>query len=105
MTKHSARSARSEAVETTLALAEGAYSENRYRSWPAVAKALLGRGYTEHEAAAIMLSKWVRWAADGHGGRYGSVPAKAILNYIDDPRNQATKEAVAELVEGTRFSA
>lgn len=52
-----------------------------------------------------MLSKWVRWAADGHGGRYGSVPAKAILNYIDDPRNQATKEAVAELVEGTRFSA
>jgi hypothetical protein len=88
----------------TLELAQEAYSADRYQSWEGVAQALLERSYTPKEAAAIMLSKWTRWAADSYEERRdGSCPADAIIKFIDDPRNNCTKEEVAKLVAGTYY--
>lgn len=70
-----------------LALAQktaDAYSFDRYRSWNAVARALLARGYRMREAEAIMRSKWMRWAGDSwKGGTSENVPAQAIIAFID----------------------
>jgi hypothetical protein len=75
-----------------------AYSYDRYRSWNAVAEALLRRGYSEREAEAIMRSKWLRWAADDIGARYGHASAKALMRYLS---TRLTDKEVAELVDGT----
>lgn len=93
--------ARTATVARVLALAEGSYSEDHYANWPAVASLLLARGYSEKEAAAIMKSKWTRWAGDASPAAYGKVPASALAAFLDDPRNRCTPAAVAELVEGT----
>ena len=60
-----------------------AYSVFRYRSWPNVARLLLKQGFTDDQAETIMRSKWMRWAADQYNGRYGDVPAKALLPYLE----------------------
>ena len=81
--------------------AKDAYSADRYHSWASVAEALLRRGYTEEQAEAIMRSKWTRWAGDvWDGGQYGKLPARAVLAFLDDPRNGATIENVNRLVAG-----
>jgi hypothetical protein len=90
-------------LEKTLFLAEGAYSVGRYKNWTNVAKLLLKKGYSPTEAAAIMLSKLTRWAADRYETRYGTCPANAVIKYIEDPQNRVSPEYVAELVEGTTF--
>ena len=82
-------------------LASGSYSENRYSSWRQVAKLLLAKGYEPKEAAAIMRSKWTRWAADAYETTYGKCPATAIIRFIDNPRNSCTSAAVKELVDQT----
>lgn len=86
-----------------------AYSYDRYRNWQSVIKALLIRGYTEREVEAIVRSKWMRWAGDriedGKSIRYGNIPARAILEFIDEMVKQSgeerVKREVAELVAGT----
>jgi hypothetical protein len=65
-----------------------AYSAFAYDSWPNVAKVLLARGLTEQEAEAVMVSKWTRWAVDQSPARYGRVPAKAIIKFLDGMKNE-----------------
>lgn len=78
-----------------------AYSADRYADWAAVAEMLLNRGYTEQEAAAILLSKWTRWAADEfqhlhHEGGSTVADLEAFLDNMDDVAAQ-----VADLVTET----
>lgn len=44
-----------------------------------------------------MRSKWMRWAADNHPARYGSVPAKAILQFLDSLTDE--RKEIEELVQ------
>ena len=83
-----------------------AYSTFRYRNWPAVAEALLDRGLTEQEAEAVLRSKWMRWAADASPARYGNVPVKAILQFLDGLKNerQEIEELIHEVEEQERAS-
>lgn len=72
-------------TEQGRALAErcaDSYSADRYSSWAAVATALLRHGLTEREAEAVLRSKWTRWAGDTHGGKYGRIPAKAVIDFV-----------------------
>jgi hypothetical protein len=78
-----------------------AYSRDRYNSWSACIKALLNRGYSEKETAAILLSKVMRWAADNSDARYGHVTSNDMLRFIDNPRNRINSHYVAGLVSGT----
>lgn len=64
---------------------QDAYCYDRYRSFKVCAKAILDLGYTERETEAILRSKWMRWAADVQGGKYGQVPAKAIVDALKSP--------------------
>jgi hypothetical protein len=73
---------------------EDAYSVDRYKSWSKVAEALLDYGLTERQVEAVMRSKWTRWAADAHGGAYGTIPAKAIISYIKSSETQDSIEAL-----------
>ena len=75
-----------------------AYSADRYNSWPAVAAVLLKSGLSERQAEAVMRSKWTRWAADGTDARYGRVPARAIIAYID---RYETADSIKRLTVGT----
>lgn len=46
----------------------GGYSKDKYGTeWDNVARLLLNTGYSDREVAAIMLSKYTRWAADDEG--------------------------------------
>ena len=87
-------------LNTVMELTEDAYSKGRYASWSSVAKMLL-KSYSPQEAAAIMLSKWTRWAADASDRPHGKVPAKALRDFMSDPRNQCDRAAVADLVKTT----
>lgn len=78
---------------------QDAYSSDRYRSWRAVAAALLKRGYDERQVEAIMRSKWTRWAAADQV--MGKASAKDLLAFIDNPRNECSLTAVRELVQQT----
>jgi hypothetical protein len=85
----------------------GGYSADRYRSWPAVAEALLREGFTPREAEAIMRSKHTRWAADADDAhRYGYHPGRIIVDYLwrgrtDSAGVEYLAGEVLELVEGT----
>lgn len=68
-----------------------AYSADAYRSWAAVAQAVLGfgkaergHGLTEAQTEAVLRSKWTRWARDHWEGphRYGRYPAEAVIEYL-----------------------
>lgn len=90
------------------ALAEetsAAYSYDRYRSWAAVAEALVSAGYTDDECESIMRSKWTRWASDRAGIEYGKTPGRAITDYINamiaSQGEESVKRQIAELVAGT----
>lgn len=61
-----------------------AYSADRYRSWPEVARTLLAMGFTEAETEAVMRSKITRWAADAAGADYGKASARCVAEYIRD---------------------
>lgn len=91
----------SKQLKQTLELAASAYSVDRYRSWEQVAKVLLKRGLTPHQAAAIMLSKWTRWAADSSNYSYGNATAKDLIKFMDNPRNNCSMTEINELVEET----
>jgi len=53
-------------VAAVVSMADGAYSQNRYTpgAWRQIARFLLEHGHTDREAAAIMLSKHMRWCGD-----------------------------------------
>ncbi len=61
----------------------GAYSADRYADWSGLIRALLKRGYTEPQVEAIVASKWTRWAADASEAKYGKVPARALLEWME----------------------
>jgi len=86
---------RAKAIATLCA---DAYSADRYNNWALVAQLLIGRGYNDYQVIGILRSKWTRWAADASDAKYGTTPARAILNYLDDPRNRVTVEDVNKLV-------
>lgn len=75
-------------IADVVALTREAYMFTFYTpaEWTALAAALLGRGYTVHQSAAIMLSKWTRWACDeaAPDQRY---TVAAVLAFLDNPRN------------------
>ena len=79
--------------------ATGGYSEDRYVSWPAVAQALLDRGFSMVEAEAIMRSKWTRWAGDMSDADYGHCTHEDVLRFIDSTENLSAE--VADLVATT----
>jgi len=87
--------------EARAVAATGGYSEDRYRSWPAVAQALLDRGYTAQEAEAIMRSKWTRWAADVSDAPYGQATADMLIRFIESSPRHYGPGAVAALVQET----
>lgn len=75
-----------------------AYSVNRYVSWTRCAEMLLTRGYSDEETTAILRSKWTRWAADESANPYGEASAQDLANWMDNPRNRASKDEVAKLL-------
>jgi hypothetical protein len=77
---------------------EDAYSFDRYSSWWMCAKVLLDRGYNEEEVEAILRSKWMRWAGDASHRSYGKYNSEDILNFIENPINRCTKDAVRSLI-------
>lgn len=76
-----------------------AYSYDRYANWSSLVRMLLRRGFTEVETAAILRSKWTRWAADESTARYGKATSKDLERFIDRQKNLAAE--VAALVAGT----
>lgn len=79
--------------------AEGGYSADRFKSWEGVAALLCRRGYSDREAVAIMVSKWTRWAGDGHAAAYGRIPAKALADFLDGQHEE--RDAVRLLTDET----
>lgn len=72
-----------------------AYSTLAYRSWMAVAEAVLRMGFTPEETEAILRSKITRWARDNAKDyRYGTYPASVVVDYIK--RNEAQCRADAK---------
>lgn len=67
-----------------------AYSASRYASWEAVARALLGRGFTPLAVEAILRSKLTRWAADASSAAHGRATANDLLRFIDRQPDQVT---------------
>lgn len=69
---------------------ETAYSFSRYGAdqWLEAGRHLLAKGYTEEQAAAILLSKITRWAADVANAEYGHATAQQVIAYVMDPRNE-----------------
>lgn len=80
---------------------EDAYSSYRYASWAGVAQKRLARGLDAKQVEAIMRSKWTRWAADASNARSGKVPAKAIIDFIDDSRNKINHAKIVSLTQET----
>ena len=67
---------------------EDAYSADRYRSWAAVARAILVAGYDDEAAETVLRSKVTRWAADCSDASYGRVPTSAIEDYLASDANR-----------------
>jgi hypothetical protein len=64
-----------------------------------VCEALLDRGLTVIEAEAVLRSKWMRWACDASPARYGSVPTKAIIAFLNGMQNERAE--IEQLVRET----
>lgn len=81
-----------------------AYSFDRYSTWRGCAWLLALRGYNARQIEAILRSKWMRWAADRFN-RHDRIPARAIIEFIDDAVKARSADAIAreveELVAGT----
>lgn len=77
-----------------------AYSADAYTSWISVIRMLAKRGYNEREIEAIVRSKWTRWARDA-SSKHGLNNAKDLANYLDNPRNNCSKDQVADLIGQT----
>ena len=75
---------RSTAAAALATRCADAYSAPAYRSWEAVARALLRDGWTAQEAECIMRSKITRWARDAEPKDYGygRYPARVVTEYV-----------------------
>lgn len=80
-----------------------AYSADRYRSWTAVAKALLERGYNEQDTEAIMRGVYTRWAADKYNGT-GRAPASILTDYLDNTDQGFLKQWLIDYKRNTSKS-
>ena len=76
-------------AETLALLTTHAYSYDRYTSggWQQAIFVLLEQGYTPREVEAIVRSKHARWAADQAPYRYGHVPGRVLVEYIEKLRD------------------
>lgn len=98
---------REEQIAALIERTIDAYSFNRYgrKNWELAIRRLLRIGFSEREIEAILLSKWMRWAADGVSDQYGDVKSGAIIEYINDQTRRYGRMKVsadlAELVEQT----
>jgi len=79
---------------------QDAYSTDNYNgNWIPCIKMLRKRGYNDQEVEAIIRSKWIRWAADGSGKRYGHVNSADLARFLDTMSDPS--EEIADLVKGT----
>ena len=83
-----------------------AYSADRYASWKGVALSLLQAGYSLEATQAILRSKWTRWAADAWSdrsprARYGHIPAKSVIAWLDGQSGTAYSPRGAETMSLT----
>lgn len=77
-----------------------AYSASLYgASWVACAKLLARRGLNDAEIEAVLRSKWMRWAADS--SFHHKPTSEDLARFMDDPRNECTRENIKRLVAGT----
>ncbi|MFZ9616464.1 MAG: hypothetical protein ACO3AG_07330 [Fluviibacter sp.] len=76
-----------------------AYSVQRYgqRQWRRSIELLAQRGLTDLQIRAVLLSKWMRWAADTNG----RATARGLMRFMDDPRNLVTPEEIQKLTAET----
>ena len=61
------------------------------------ASAFLLENYTYYESEAVLRSKWTRWCRDAYSEE-GEFKGKYLVDFIGDPRNKCTIEAVRALV-------
>lgn len=92
MTKTLSIAARHLAKATANAYSAAAFGDE----WAKAADMLLGRGYTEREAEAILRSKHTRWCREDYEGS-----AAELARYIDRYPDQFSKAALAKLVKET----
>lgn len=84
-----------EELQAVLNAAATGYMHDAYgdAAWEMCARFLLRRGHSPGEAAAIMLSKHMRWADDaeghGHGHATNSAAFKRYYKYHSDRNGQA----------------
>ena len=60
-----------------------AYSTKTYRNWRSSIRMLRKRGYDDTQIAAIIRSKFPRWAADASENRYGRNSANDLAKFLD----------------------
>jgi hypothetical protein len=87
--------ARPKATPTAEEIAEAtsdAYSADRYTSWTACAKVLLGLGYDAPQTEAILRSKMTRWAADFSNKRYGKATSADLKRFMLDSKDAIDRE-------------
>lgn len=74
---------------------KNAFSALAYRSWAAVAQALINRGHTDREIEAILRHKYTRWARDAaeKNHRWGRYPAYVVVDYLN---KHTTPEQIAQ---------
>lgn len=77
-----------------------AYSADSYSNWTACARLLARLGYNEHQAEAILRSKWTRWARDMWQGR-GTPTSMALRDFLIKYRYTPTHPEVISLTEET----
>jgi hypothetical protein len=86
-------------IEMTLMATDAAYSKGRYgdKQWRKCIESLMKRGLTDLQIRAVLLSKWMRWAADTSG----QATANGLMRFMDDPRNKITPEEIDALTKET----
>jgi hypothetical protein len=99
-------------AERIAARCEDAYSFGRYApgEWVKAAAMLLGRGYTERQAEAVLRSKWARWAGDMAESEYGQHTARGLERFMDaggwkSRKSETEQDAIVELTLETFGSA
>lgn len=65
--------------------------------WTELARLLIKHGLTVEQAAAILRSKWTRWASDQQENRYGRKSGRKAFTFLLEQRALHAEE-LAELV-------
>lgn len=90
-------------TRAVLELAADAYSRPNYTEagWRACAKMLIKRGCSVQEAAAVLMSKWTRWAADHSDAPYGRHTAKDLERLLDSSPKHYSMAEIKKLAAET----